>query len=98
MPPPKDALKYIQSWLKKRFGSTYKDMGDSLSHGDQDNFTDCGILAANTAAHDIFSDDLWNPEAKVLHRLHWFIKLSESHIKYVHTFCLLGAIITDDIY
>jgi hypothetical protein len=68
-----------------RFGDTYKNTGNSLSHGDQDDFTDCGILAANTAAHDIFGDSLWNPDTKGLHRVHWFVRLSEAHIKYVRT-------------
>ncbi|KAF8814343.1 hypothetical protein BYT27DRAFT_7250099 [Phlegmacium glaucopus] len=84
MPPPTDILKYIQLWLKKCFGGTYKNTGNSLSHGDQDNFTDCGILATNTATHDIFGDSLWNPNTKCLHRGHWFIKLSKAHIEYVN--------------
>lgn len=85
MPAPKDALKSIQSWLKKRFGSTYQNTGDMLSHGNQDNFTDCGILAANTAAHDIFADKLWSPATKALNRAMWFVNLSEAHINYVRT-------------
>ena len=85
MPPPNDIIKYILSWIKKRFGDTYKDAGNSLSHGEQDDFTDCGILAANTAAHDIFGDSLWNPDTKGLHRVHWFVRLSETHIEYVRT-------------
>ena len=93
MPVPKDALKSIQSWLTKRFGSTYKNTGDMLSHGDQDNFTDCGILAANTAAHDIFADKLWSPEMKALHRVMWFVNLSEAHIDYVRTLHFLPVTI-----
>ena len=85
MPQPMDIVKHIQSWLKKRFGGTYKNTGDTLAHGDQDNFTDCGILAASTAAHDIFDDNIWNPNTKHLHRLDWFIKLSKAHIEYVCT-------------
>ena len=92
-PAPKDALKSMQSWLKKRFGSTYKNAGDMLLHGDQDNFTDCGILAANTAAHDILADKVWSPEMKALHRVTWFVNLSEAHIDYVHTLNFLQVTI-----
>ena len=66
-----------------------------LLHGDQDNFMDCGILAANTAAHDIFADKVWSPEMKALHRVTWFVNLSETHIDYVCTLHFLHVTIID---
>lgn len=85
MPPPKTAIKQVQTWLKQIFGKEFKNTSDSLQHGKQDNFTDCGILAANTAAHNIFGDDIWTNEIKSLARVEWFRILGISHIKDVRT-------------
>ncbi|KDR78516.1 hypothetical protein GALMADRAFT_209010 [Galerina marginata CBS 339.88] len=59
-------LFFLYTWKKK-------------SIGDQDNFTDCGILAANIAAHDIFADKPWNPETKARHRVEWSIIPKRVH-------------------
>lgn len=69
----------------KRFGKPFKNTGDSLAHGRQEDFTDCGMLTANTAAHNIFNDELWTKDRKNVERARWFITLSEAHIKEVHT-------------
>jgi hypothetical protein len=90
MPPPKATLKQVQTWLKKRFGKEFKNTWDSLAHGDQEGFIDCGILASNTAAHDIFGDALWTYERKAIERVQWFIRLSKTHIEDVRTFCILS--------
>ena len=80
MPPPKIAMKKIQWWLKARFGKEFKDLGDSLEHGLQDDYTSCGILTSNTVAHDVFGDEIWTCENKFLERVKWFVILSEAHI------------------
>lgn len=83
MSPPKVAMKVIRSWTKKTFGVEYKNKGDALVHGNQNNYTDCGILAANTVAHDIFGDELWVPGNQTLERLRWFLCLGNLHIEHV---------------
>lgn len=79
-------------WLKKRFGKEFEVTGDSLGHGNQEDGTDCGILAANTAAHDIFGDKLWTVGQKMLQRAQWFVKLSTSHMDEVRTFTQVNAL------
>jgi hypothetical protein len=34
-----------------------KELGGELQHGDQEDYTDCGILAANIAACKLFEDE-----------------------------------------
>jgi len=58
-------------------------------HGRQEDFTDCGILAANTAAHDIFNDQIWTPETKPVERMKWFLALARIHMKDVRVFIVL---------
>ncbi|KAH9979551.1 hypothetical protein BGW80DRAFT_1442528 [Lactifluus volemus] len=67
--PPMDIIKKLQWWLKKRLDGPFKNLGDGLEHGRQDDMSNCGILCANTAACDIFEDDdLWTTETKALKR------------------------------
>lgn len=80
---PKEIIKKIQWWLKKRFGIQFKDCGDDLEHGKQEDFTDCGIACANTAARELFEDPLWSDEQKGDQRVRWFITLTKKHIKEV---------------
>ena len=85
MKPPKEAIRKIQWWLKSRFNRAFKELGDKLQHGDQEDYTDCGILAANTAACELFEDEeIWTPKRKVLERVTWFNKLVEKHISEVN--------------
>jgi hypothetical protein len=56
MPAPKMVVKKLQWWLKHRFGKTFKVIGNQLEHGKQD-WTDCGVISANTAAHEVFRDE-----------------------------------------
>ena len=58
-------------------------LGDTLIHGEQDNATECGILTANTAAHEIFNDELWGAEEKADERACWFNVLRDVHIEEV---------------
>lgn len=61
---PTDILKKIQWWTKERFGSKFSILGDELKHGNQNNWTDCGIVAANTAAQKIFGSVIWTDSRK----------------------------------
>ncbi|KAG6819326.1 hypothetical protein H0H93_012927 [Arthromyces matolae] len=81
MPQPKAMIQKIQLWLKKRFRGPFKDLGDAMEHGQQDDYTDCGIVSANSAANEIFHDcPLWTPERKVAERIEWFIALCKAHV------------------
>ncbi|KAF9459537.1 hypothetical protein BDZ94DRAFT_1381618 [Collybia nuda] len=84
MAPPKQATKKLKWWLGKRFNSAFVDLGDSLEHGSQEDGTECGLLATNTAAHETFHDTLWTCERKILERVEWFNKLFKAHIDYAH--------------
>ena len=80
MAPPRTAIKKLKWWLKSRFEREFKDCGDTLNHGFQIDVTDCGILAANTAAHDVFNDVVWTVERKIEERVQWFLTLSKAHM------------------
>ena len=81
--PPSEVIKKLKWWLKGRFKMTYKELGDSLEHGCQNDWTDCGILSANTAAHEIFEDELWTAKTKQFERGKWFVTLITKHMKEV---------------
>ena len=80
---PSDVIKKLKWWLKGRFKKIFKDLGDSLEHGSQNDWTDCGILSANTAAHEIFEDELWTGNTKQFERGKWFVTLVTKHMKEV---------------
>ena len=87
MKAPEEAIRKIQWWLKSRFERTFNELGDDPQHGDQEDHADCGIVAANTAACELFSDEeLWTPGRKALERVSWFNKLVEKHISEVTIF------------
>jgi hypothetical protein len=82
MPAPKAIVQKLQWWIKHRFGEKFKDVGNQLEHGKQEDWTDCGIISANTAAHELFSDEaVWTVEKKQHERVAWFVKLCRAHIK-----------------
>lgn len=81
MPAPKAIIQKLQWWLKHRFGEKFKDIGNQLEHGRQEDWTDCGIVSVNTAAHELFRGEaLWTVEKKQLERVAWFVKLCRAHI------------------
>ncbi|GLB42721.1 hypothetical protein LshimejAT787_1201700 [Lyophyllum shimeji] len=84
MAAPKDLIRKLQWWLKKRIGRQFKEMGDQLEHGRQEDWTDCGVISPNTAAHEVFNDELWTCERKVHERLRWFLTLCRAHIEDVN--------------
>lgn len=78
-------MEKLQWWLCSTFGKTFKEMGNSLAHGVQDNMFSCGIVAMNAIAHDLFSDPLWTPYQKALARTQWFHIMCDSHEEHVST-------------
>jgi hypothetical protein len=81
MGAPRATIKKLQEWLKARFKKDFTDCDNQLEHGLQDDGTSCGILAANTAAHEVFDDPLWMVKRKAAERVGWFVALSEIHMK-----------------
>ncbi|KAF8164694.1 hypothetical protein B0H34DRAFT_670722 [Crassisporium funariophilum] len=79
--PPKECMKKVMWWLKERIGKQFKDVGDELEHGEQNDFTDCGIVAVNTAAHEVFGDELWTDATKSRHCVQWFLMLAKKHME-----------------
>lgn len=72
MPPSKGIIKKLQWWLRKRFCGPFKDCGDVLEHGRQEDGTECGVITPNTAAREVFHDELWRQDHKVVERVSWF--------------------------
>jgi len=83
MPHPKAAIKKLWWWLQKRFENPFRELGDQLVHGKQEDGTECGILAVNTIAHKVFQDPLWVVGRKAVERVVWFNKLVGAHIQEV---------------
>jgi len=86
MPKPTKIIKKLRLWLETRFkDGKFTDKGDLLEHGNQEDFTDCGILCANTAAHEIFNDPVWTVSNKKTQRAQWFVTLIKKNIDEVST-------------
>ena len=74
-------IRKLHWWSEERFGIKLKDLGDALLHGMQDNWTDCGIIAVNTAIHEILnSQPLWTSQRKQVERVCWFLTLLHRHV------------------
>jgi hypothetical protein len=86
MPPPKAIIKKLQWWLQKHFRGPFKDCGDAIEHGLQADGTECGIITPNTVAQEVFHDDLWTTDCKVLECINWFCKLSAAHVEDVRIY------------
>lgn len=81
MPPPTQMIQKLGWWSKDRLGIVLRDLGDVLPHGEQDDWTDCGIVAVNTAFHEIDNNrPLWTPQRKRGERVWWFLILLCQHI------------------
>jgi len=80
MPPPKEIMRKLRWWIEKRFNKVFKELGDELTHGKQEDGTECGILTANTIAHEVFRDTLWTTGRKEVERVGWFNALTDVHI------------------
>jgi hypothetical protein len=80
---PTKMIGKVEWRLTKRFGSHFREDNDTLAHGKQDDFHSCGIVSANTIAHNVFGDPLWNASNKTLERVSWFNTISRSHARAV---------------
>jgi hypothetical protein len=84
MKPPKEVLKKLQWWLSACLRNIFKDLGNNLLHGKQEDYTDCRILCVNTAAYEIFEDEkLWQQDIKGQERAKWFLTLAKNHMNEV---------------
>ncbi|KAF6746318.1 hypothetical protein DFP72DRAFT_1017300 [Ephemerocybe angulata] len=79
-PEPRSVIKQINLWLQERFSPEFRCDGNELPHGNQEDATECGIVATNAIAHDVFNDDLWTPSHKVGDRVQWFNYFAKTHI------------------
>ena len=75
-PEPVVFMNHLESWLNARFGGGFQNCGDSLKHGVQRDTYSCLICAANTIAHAVFGDKLWNSKSRAADRLYWFLKFT----------------------
>jgi hypothetical protein len=95
MSTPKAIIQKLQLWLKYHFGEKFKDLGNHLEHGKQDDWTDCGIISVNTAAYEIFRDEvLWTVRRKQHEYVTWFLKLCRAHIDDVRLWLQYGSVMS----
>lgn len=80
MPPPKKFMEHTQKWLQSAFRYKFKNMGDYLVHGVQNDSFSCGILLSNTISHAIFHTPIWIPRQGVFERVSWFVELVKGGI------------------
>ncbi|RDB22778.1 hypothetical protein Hypma_009978 [Hypsizygus marmoreus] len=87
MPPPGEIVRKLQ-WLEKRLNGPFKNLGDSLPHGRQQDATSCGICSPNTISHNALGDPMWTCSRGVYERVNWFnilCELRESNtVRYIH--------------
>ncbi|KAH7918522.1 hypothetical protein BV22DRAFT_1051683 [Leucogyrophana mollusca] len=77
---PIKVIRAAQTWLRKEFGSPFKDEGDTLTHGVQNDQFSCGICVVNTIAHNAFGDELFTHAKQFVMRILLFVELAESEI------------------
>ena len=59
MPKPMGVFTKLQWWLKKRFGTQFKDLDCKLEHGNQMDGISCGICTPNMIAVRVLKEPLW---------------------------------------
>ncbi|KAJ3920095.1 hypothetical protein F5877DRAFT_38885 [Lentinula edodes] len=94
MPPPKEVIKNVQKWLQARFGGTFREEGNTITHGDQCDSISCIPITMNTIAHGIFGDSIWIHENRFLDRLWWFQQLVPDGIETVSTFRYIEQVVS----
>lgn len=63
---PTQQVKAVQAWLLAVFGEKFRNEGDTLEHGIQDDESSCGIVTPNTIGHNIFGDPIFRKKNKRL--------------------------------
>jgi hypothetical protein len=69
------------------FGVKFKDEGDKMRHGKQEDDWSCGICLPNTIAHDLFDEPLFHHKNRRLLRMQYFIKLAKAQLEMVSYIC-----------
>ena len=69
----KNYFKDVQIWLGERFGGKFKELGDTLPHGIQDDASSCGICTANTIAHAVLKDSIYQHASRSIYRAKWYL-------------------------
>ncbi|KAJ3564561.1 hypothetical protein NP233_g8221 [Leucocoprinus birnbaumii] len=81
-------IEELQDWIRNtkpptRSQGNYR-VSTGLAHSQQDDATSCGILCANTAAHNLLGFELWSSGRKVFERLRWYVNLTSLHAREKH--------------
>ncbi|KAJ7586217.1 hypothetical protein C8J56DRAFT_1086435 [Mycena floridula] len=79
IPRPDREMMKLNWWLERRFKRPFRDSGDALEHGLQDDLVVCGMVMMNTFEHGIFGDPMWNVSRKTYDRARWFNRLQAAH-------------------
>jgi hypothetical protein len=69
---PTVVMNALQRWLQARFKGKFKDCGDSLEHGIQEDGFSCLVCSANTIGHAVFDDELWHMNRAAVVKVDWF--------------------------
>ncbi|EIW74508.1 hypothetical protein CONPUDRAFT_159809 [Coniophora puteana RWD-64-598 SS2] len=78
---PEEIMEPLTRWLKYEFnGSKFKELGNTLPHGVQEDSSSCGICTVNTIAHNLFGEPLFKHKDRLKHRISLFIDLSDHQI------------------
>ncbi|KIJ59916.1 hypothetical protein HYDPIDRAFT_32656 [Hydnomerulius pinastri MD-312] len=80
-PPPKTLVQMLKRWLDARFGGQFRLLNEQMAHGMQTDTFSCGIVTANTIAHAIFGEALWQPSSRSMARASWFIINAREYLQ-----------------
>ncbi|KAJ3965299.1 hypothetical protein EV361DRAFT_955152 [Lentinula raphanica] len=79
-PLPRKVVGHIQKWLQARHKGVFREMGNTLPHGMQNDGISCIPSSINTIAHGVFGDALWSQNTWRLDRIRWFTSLVPSSL------------------
>ncbi|KAJ7055055.1 hypothetical protein C8F01DRAFT_1234841 [Mycena amicta] len=68
----------LQKWLKNDVGLKTLKTSNNLPCGSQHDGVNCGVIAANTIAHNVLGDEMWHQIHARTYRLRAFCTLAES--------------------
>lgn len=73
-------IRCLRSWLRKQFGRDFVLKENALRCGKQLEGNCCGVIVANSIAHDSLGDDLWVQANAAIERARWFLRLAELEL------------------
>ncbi|KAJ3765163.1 hypothetical protein FB446DRAFT_795330 [Lentinula raphanica] len=77
--PPKAIADHLRRWIKLKYGQNFEWVGKAtVAHGTQEDAISCIPGTANMISHGIWGDELWTDEKKMLDRVRWFVRLTQS--------------------